>query len=134
MRADPIEAVDRVHALPDVDEVEHHEVRVAVLHERRAVGRVLQNPAAFDLSDSQSTYIVFMQRRDLRLRSVSPWALYPVRQKNPVANGQDVHVEVVVDQIELLARRERARRAVDLARELRVGGIECVLPDLCIFN
>ncbi len=47
-----------------------------------------------------------------------------------MSDGQDVHVEVLVDQIELLARRERARRAVDLARELRVRGIEGVLPHL----
>ena len=51
-----------------------------------------------------------------------------------MSDGQDVHVEVVVDQIELLARRERARRAVNFARELRVRGIEGVLPHLCVMN
>ena len=51
-----------------------------------------------------------------------------------MSDGQDVHVEVVVDQIELLARRERARRAVNFARELRVRGIEGVLPHLCVMK
>ncbi len=47
VRADAIEAINRIHSHADVDEVEHHEVRVAVLHERRAMGRVLQDPVAF---------------------------------------------------------------------------------------
>lgn len=58
MRADTIEAVDRVHSQADVDEVEHHEVRVAVLHERRAMGRMLQDPIISVLSDLRYTFHV----------------------------------------------------------------------------
>ena len=56
MRADTIETVDRAHSQADVDEVEHHEVRVAVLHERSAMGRVLQYPIAFGLLNREYTY------------------------------------------------------------------------------
>lgn len=47
-----------------------------------------------------------------------------------MANGEYIDIKVVVDQVELLPRRERACGTVDLARELVVGRVEFVLPYL----
>jgi len=104
---EPIETVHSFHSLSDVDKVEHDEVRVPVVVERSTVGGMGHD----------------------RVDSVGPGAVESVRDEDTTADGEDVGVEVVVDQTELLGRCEGASGSVDFAAEFAVSWIVFVLPD-----
>jgi len=60
--------------------------------------------------------------------AVGPWAIQTVRKSDTTSDGHEVHIEVVVHQVELLGRGKRTRSAVDFAGEFTVSGIEFVFP------
>lgn len=61
--------------------------------------------------------------------SVRPGAVETIGELEAgLKERQDVEVEVVVDEVELLCRWERASSAVDRAREAGVGGVVRILP------
>jgi hypothetical protein len=67
---------------------------------------------------------------NIRVNSVGLGGVQPVGDEDTSANGEDVDVEVVVDQVELLAGCERACGSVDFTRELAIRRIVFVFPKL----
>ena len=67
---------------------------------------------------------------NVRVNPVGPGAVQPVGDEDTSANGQDVEVEVVVDQVELLTRCERASGSVNFTGELVVCRVVFVFPKL----
>ena len=70
------------------------------------------------------------KENNVRVDTVRLGAVQPVGDEDTPADREDVGVQVVVDQAQLLAWRERTCGAVDFAREGGVGGVVDVFPDL----
>jgi hypothetical protein len=68
--------------------------------------------------------------KKVRVDSIGLGAIQVVRDEDTTANGKDIGVEVVVDQVELLGRCEGPSSSVDFAAELGCCWIIFVFPEL----
>jgi hypothetical protein len=68
--------------------------------------------------------------KNVRVDSVGLGAVQSVRDEDTAADGEDIGVEIVVDQAELLGRCEGPSGSVDFAAELGVCWIVFVFPEL----
>lgn len=129
----PIQSIHSLHPLPDVNIIQHDEIRRAVLRQRCTIVRMLQYPRKNERDQVLRT-ATNQLRENSRSNAIGSRTTQTMRKANAATNRDKVDVQVVVHQIELLAWSKRTSGSINLAWPFRIGGIIRVFPHLTMHD